>query len=74
MKNGRRWVNFPSEEYFNKAGEKKYRYLMRFEKPSYQESFNGAAKVAIDKWCLENGISQENEESNDGFEKEKEIM
>lgn len=54
MKDGRRWVNLPGNEYTNKEGEKKYAPFLRFTEKDHYIAFVEAAKAAIDKWCSEN--------------------
>lgn len=55
MKNGSRWVNFPSKEY-EKDGQKKYQPLVRFKDKNLQNKFGELAKDAIDRYCMENGV------------------
>ncbi len=54
MKGGRRWVTFPSREYDNKEGEKKYMPYIRFRNKEHMDAFATQAKEAIDKWCMLN--------------------
>lgn len=54
MKDGRRWINFPSKEYKNEKGETKYIAQIRFRQKGLYENFCEQVKEAIDKWCLEN--------------------
>lgn len=54
MKEGKRWITFPSREYVNKEGEKKYMPYIRFRNKEHMEAFANQAKEAIDKWCKYN--------------------
>lgn len=54
MKEGKRWVNFPSKEFENENKEKVYMSLIRFENKDFYHEFSRQAKVAIDKFCQEN--------------------
>jgi len=58
MKEGRRWLNLPGNEYMNKEGEKKYAPFLRFREKEHWNAFMESAKAAIDKWCAENPQSE----------------
>jgi hypothetical protein len=50
MKNGKRWINFPSREY--KEGEEtKYIPVVRFRDKGRMGKFSEAAKKAIEDFC-----------------------
>lgn len=53
-KDGGRWINFPSKEYTNKEGEKKYMPLIRFKEREHMDAFSDVVKQAIDEWCQKN--------------------
>ena len=55
MKEGKRWVNFPSKEFDNDKGEKVYMSLIKFESKDHYMAFSREAKEAIELWCRENG-------------------
>ena len=60
MKDGKRWINFPSKEFTNQEGEKAYAPLVKFRERDQMDKFSDSAKVAIDKYCKENeGVHQE---------------
>ena len=48
-KNGHKWLNFPSREYINDAGEKKYASIIKFKEKSHMEMFQKLAITAIEK-------------------------
>lgn len=54
MKDGKRWINFPSKEYKNEKGETKYSSTIRFKKKDHYEVFCNEVKKAIDTWCNKN--------------------
>lgn len=54
MKDGKRWINLPSNEYKNEMGETKYAPFLRFKNKEHWEAFIEQAKTALDKWCSEN--------------------
>lgn len=54
MKDGKRWVSFPSREYHTQEGEKKYLNHYRFRDKENYNRFQEGCKAAIDKWCKEN--------------------
>lgn len=58
-KEGRRWVNFPTREYENEEGEKKFMPLIRFRNKEHQTAFTKKAKEAIDEWCKEIAHTEE---------------
>jgi len=68
MKDGKRWVNLPANEYTNADGEKKYAPFLRFKEKEHWTAFCEAAKGAIDKWCAEN--PQQEEPMSSGFTSE----
>jgi hypothetical protein len=49
QKDGGRWVNMPSREYTNDAGEKKYLSIVRFQDPERMKAFSVEAMKAIEK-------------------------
>lgn len=53
MKNGKRWINTPSQEFKNEAGETKYSPIVRFINPQQYNNFSEEAKKAVDKFCQE---------------------
>lgn len=53
QKNGSRWVNFPSMEYENKQGEKKYAPYLSFKEPTHSTMFQEKVKRAIEKHASE---------------------
>ena len=53
QKEGRRWINFPSREYSDETGEKKYAPIVRFREKAHMEGFTKVAKEAIEKKCAE---------------------
>lgn len=53
--NGKRWINFPSREYLNKDGEKKYAAFNGFTTPEVKQKFQDAVIVALDEWLKKNG-------------------
>lgn len=57
MKEGRRWINFPSKEFTNPQGEKKFMPHIKFREKSHKDAFCEMAKKAIAKWCEENSSS-----------------
>ena len=59
QKEGRRWINFPSREYTDEKGEKKYFSVVRFRDKSLMEEFSKAAKEAIEKKCAEQSNSHQ---------------
>ena len=63
MKDGKRWISFPSKEYTSKSGEKKWSNYFRFKDVAVYEAFCEKAKEAIDKWCAANNVSA-NTQSN----------
>lgn len=57
QKDGRRWVNFPSREFTNDQGEKKYMSIVRFREKTHMNAFTELAKQAIETKCAEmNGL------------------
>ena len=54
MKDGRRWLNLPSKEFQNEAGEKKWCPLVKLRDKDHQDGFVIQAIEAIDKYCSEN--------------------
>ena len=53
MKDGKRWINFPSKE-FDDNGEKKFAPLFKFRNKKHWEAFIEEGKRAIEKYCAEN--------------------
>ena len=70
MKDGKRWISFPSKEYVNAEGEKKFMPYYRFRDKGHYTAFCDMAKEAIDKWCLENQKTQhsQNTPSQENFD------
>ena len=54
MKDGKRWLNFPSKEYKDEMGNTKFSPIFWFKEKHHMEAFQEAAKKAIDAWCWEN--------------------
>jgi len=52
-KDGRRWLNFPSQEYTNKDGEKKYQYMYWREEEEDRRDFLDKALDALDSFLRE---------------------
>ncbi len=52
MKDGKRWVNFPSKE-IKTEGETKYFPHLRFREKLHMEEFSKRVKEAIEKHCGE---------------------
>lgn len=48
QKDGARWVNMPSREYTNEAGEKKYLSIVRFQDAEKMKAFSSEAMKAIE--------------------------
>lgn len=53
MKDGKRWMTFPSREFTNDKGEKKYAPLIKFREKGLQEQFMSLAINAVDEYALE---------------------
>jgi hypothetical protein len=64
MKNGKRWVSFPSKEYINSSGETKYQPYVKYNTLDIQSIFQNAALKAIDQFC------KEQENAKNDFEEE----
>jgi len=73
MKDGRRWLNLPSNEYTNAEGEKKYAPFLRFREKKHWETFMEQAKSALDKWCAENNQPEETNCTTESYNSEEEI-
>lgn len=56
MKNGHRWINFPSRSYTSPEGETKYMAYIRFENKSHKEKFEKVAIEDIERFCQEKSI------------------
>lgn len=54
MKNGKRWISFPSQKFENCNGETSYSPYIKFRERDHMDKFTESAKKAIDKWCEEN--------------------
>jgi hypothetical protein len=54
IKEGKRWVNLPSNEYITPLGETKYSSIISFRDKKHYTTFCQEAKKAIDKWIEEN--------------------
>jgi len=51
QKEGKRWINMPSNEYTDKeTGEKKYKSVFHFKNKEHFTMFLEAARVAIDEY------------------------
>jgi len=59
MKDGKRWIAMPGNEYQDKEGETKRAPFMWFRDKEKNTRFGEAVKTAIDKWCAENPQQQE---------------
>ena len=57
QKDGKRWINFPSKEYQDEVGQKKFAPMLRFRDKAHMEGFTKIAKEAIEKKCAEMGQS-----------------
>ena len=51
LKDGKRWLNFPTKESKNEKGEKIYSPLIKFRKKDHMEAFAKEAKKSIDLYC-----------------------
>lgn len=51
MKDGRRWISFPSKKYTNKEGEEKNAPHVSFREKSNSYAFSEKAIKAIEKFC-----------------------
>ena len=60
QKDGARWVNFPSREYTDAEGKKKFASYLRLNDKEKYDAFCEATKTAIDKWCKENATEERN--------------
>lgn len=67
MKDGKRWINFPSKEYKNEQGEKKFMPYYRFRDKAHYTAFCEQAKDAIDKWCKESAPRETPQENQQNF-------
>lgn len=54
MKDGKRWINFPSKEFINAEGGKAYSPQIKFRERAHMDAFANEAKKAIDEWCKNN--------------------
>lgn len=59
MKDGKRWINFPSKEFTNAEGEKGYAPSLKFREREHMDAFANEAKKAIDEWCKNNQSEEE---------------
>lgn len=50
------WVNFPSKEFEDANGEKKYMPLIKFRERSHQDEFSRQVLKSIAKWREENAV------------------
>ena len=66
QKDGRKWLNFPSTEYVNKEGEKKYKPIVKIPDKKCYDAFVEGAKKAIDIYIDNNPEPQQNAYSNLG--------
>jgi len=53
QKDGRRWIQLPSNEY-QQGGETKYSPIIKFTQKEHWEAFVKQAKEAIDEYCIKN--------------------
>ena len=51
MKDGKRWVNFPSQEFTTTDGEQAYASVNKFREKENMNKFTEEAKKAIDEFC-----------------------
>jgi hypothetical protein len=51
MKNGHKWINFPSRM-SEENGEKKYFPHLRFKEKTHMEAFTKKVLEAVDKYCM----------------------
>ena len=51
MKDGKKWVGFPSKEYQGDNGEKKYSPYFRFPNKEHQDAFFKKVLDAVSKFC-----------------------
>lgn len=58
-KDGRDWVNLPSEKYVNKEGEEKYRPFVSFPDEAIYKGFQGAVTKAIAEHVAANPPEQQ---------------
>ena len=56
MKNGHRWINFPSRAYTDDNNETKYLPYIKFNNKEHKDKFDLAAMEAIEKYCKEKNI------------------
>lgn len=56
MKNGHKWVNFPSRQYKDENAETKYLPHFRFDDKETKDKFDVEAIQAIEKFCKEKNI------------------
>ena len=59
MKDGKRWINFPSKEFTTPEGEKAYAPLVKFRERDHMDKFAEAAKKAIVDYCKANPQNDE---------------
>ena len=59
MKDGKRWINFPSKEYTNAEGKKCYSPYIKFRERSRMDAFANEAKKSIDEYCKNNQPDEE---------------
>ena len=60
MKSGDRvWVNFPSKEYIDKDGAKKYAPYVRFTEAAHMKEFSSQARKAIELYCSQQPPQEE---------------
>jgi len=61
MKNGGRWVSFPSKEY-TENGEKKFIPIMHFRDKAHKDKFSEMAVKAIEEFCAKEKEAEEFEQ------------
>lgn len=66
QKDGQKWLNFPSTEYTNKEGERKYKPIVKIPEKKYYDAFVEGAKKAIDIYIDNHPEVQQNSYSNPG--------
>lgn len=56
MKDGRRWVTPPSQEFTDKDGNKAYSPILKFFDQDVSKAFSSKALDAIDSFCKESNM------------------
>ena len=55
-KNGGKWINFPSKEFEDEKGEKKWKQLMRFRDVEHKGKFNSLVVKEVERFFSQNNI------------------